>query len=149
MRQKFLAYGAALFLIIIACGLFLFFRGRAQKISVGIVVVGGERLYVEYAFTPEEWARGLMYREGLAEDHGMLFVFPDSRVRAFWNRNTYLSLDIIWIRSGQVIGVSELPSIRDSGVISVYSPGPAEFVLEVNRGWAERHGIKAGSSFRK
>ena len=111
--------------------------------------MGDERLYVEYALAPREWTRGLMYREGLAEDHGMLFVFPDSRVRAFWNRNTYLSLDIIWIRSGQVIGVSELPSIRDSGVISVYSPGPAEFVLEVNRGWAERHGVRMGTSFRR
>ena len=145
MRQKFLAYGAALFLIIIACGIFLFFRSRAQKISVGIVAVGDERLYVEYALAPREWTRGLMYREGLAEDHGMLFVFPDSLSRAFWNQNTYLPLDIIWINGGQVIGVSELPSVRDRGVVSAYSPGPAEFVLEVNHGWIERHGIETGT----
>jgi len=82
----------------------------------------------------------------LVADVGMLFVFPDASPRTFWNKNTLIPLDLIWIASGRVVGVSSLPSITQSGnqIISLPSPNAVDWVLEVNAGWASARGIEAG-----
>src|SRR5690606_18293913 len=61
---------------------------------------GKQHLFdVELALTPEEQMRGLMFREELADDGGMLFVFPDEQHRAFWMKNTLVPLDMVFIRA--------------------------------------------------
>ena len=104
---------------------------------------------VELARTDAEHERGLMFRRELAEDAGMLFVFPDSAPRTFWMKNTLIPLDMLFIdEAGVVAGV-----VRDAEPLTLTprSPGPeisARWVLEVRGGWAARHGVAPGARVR-
>ena len=63
---------------------------------------------------------------------GMIFLFPDKKPRVFWNKNTYVDLDIYWIFNDKVVGRDFLPSINKSnGVVYVSSPVPANKVVEI------------------
>lgn len=114
-----------------------------------VVVTGrGEISFnVEIAATDEHRARGLMFREEMAEDAGMLFIFDSEGDRYFWMKNTPLSLDIIFITAeGVIVNIA-----RDTTPFSekiVASTGPAKYVLEVLAGTTERLGIKAGDEVR-
>ncbi len=100
---------------------------------------------IEIASTEENRARGLMFRENMAADHGMLFVYPSQQIVAFWMQNTILPLDLIFIDSrGQVVGIEQgKPYSTDS-----IPPGgiSAQFVLELNAGTAARIGLDIGES---
>lgn len=105
------------------------------------------RVTVDVVSTPRAIQRGLMYRRHLPPDHGMLFVFPDERVRSFWMKNTLLPLDMIFVRDdGSVAGVvaDTEPMTLDSRSVGI----PTRYVLEVNAGWAARHGIVPGTRMR-
>jgi uncharacterized membrane protein (UPF0127 family) len=109
-----------------------------------VVSANGEhRFMVEVADTEEERTRGLMFRESLAADRGMLFKFPDERERSFWMRNTYIALDIVYIdATGSIVSIA-----RDTvpfSEASIPSYGAAKGVLEVNAGTADRLGWQAG-----
>lgn len=100
---------------------------------------------VEVADTEQERARGLMFREEMAADAGMLFVYPDSAPRAFWMRNTLIPLDIIFADArGTVVSIAANAVPGDETPLP--SDGAAQFVLEVNGGVAQRLGITAGHS---
>lgn len=102
---------------------------------------------VEVASTPEQTARGLMYRRHLAPDAGMLFLFARPRHLTFWMRNTYIPLDMIFITSDmRVLGVVENATPLTDDVREV--DGISQFVLEVNAGFAREHGIVAGTPVR-
>ncbi len=123
----------------------LFFLPR-REVATGIALrVGASSINVELARTPDEHARGLMYRKSMPEDSGMLFLFSESREQIFWNKNTLIPLDIIWVQDKQVVGLIQLPVIAD-GLKTVSSQKNVDAVLEVNLGWAERHGIKIGDA---
>ena len=102
---------------------------------------------VELARTDEERTRGLMNRRHLGEEAGMLFLFSETEPRAFWMKNTFIPLDMLFIDDGgRVVGLVEraeplTTSPRDPGV-------PSRYVLEVNGGWAERHGVRPGDRVR-
>ena len=87
------------------------------------------------ADTPQKWERGLMYirnKEDLGGLDGMLFQFPDKRVRTFWNKNTVSNLDLYWIDDGKIVGSSKLPAIGESGEITaVSSPQEIDQVVEL------------------
>jgi uncharacterized membrane protein (UPF0127 family) len=87
------------------------------------------------ADTPKKWEKGLMYvknKEDIGGLDGMIFNFSDSESRMFWNKNTLSHLTLYWIQNKKVIGVSDLPSITESGVITtVSSPSPADTVIEI------------------
>lgn len=104
---------------------------------------GDASVEVELALTREEQARGLMFRTELADDAGMLFVFDGDADRSFWMRNTPRSLDIFYIRSDSTI-VSIAANTTPYSEKQIPSRGPARYVLEVNAGWAARHGAKPG-----
>ena len=83
------------------------------------------------AKTAEEWKKGLMDYRQLDGVDGMIFIFPQAELRTFWNKNTYLDLQIYWLRNHQIIGQSFLPSIeRSKEYIYVRSPGPVDTVIE-------------------
>jgi len=85
-----------------------------------------------------------MWRSRLDSDAGMLFVFPEMRMLAFWMKNTPLPLDIIYIDAeGRVVSVAE--STTPYSEKSLPSAGPAQYVLEVNAGFAKEHGIGPGT----
>ena len=98
---------------------------------------------VELALTPEQQMRGLMYREAMAPDAGMLFVFPDLRRRSFWMKNTVLPLDIIFVGpDGRILNIAENTTPYSTG--SIPSTGPARAVLELNGGVTRLLGIGPG-----
>jgi len=98
---------------------------------------------VEVARTDAHRSRGLMYRRGLPEDSGMLFAWPRDEPRAMWMRDTCVLLDILFIRSdGRVAHVAECARPLDDRQYAAREP--VAYVLEVNAGWARRHGVRAG-----
>jgi uncharacterized protein len=88
--------------------------------------------------------RGLMYVRALPEDEGMLFLFPEEEQQSFWMRNTYVPLDMIFIRSDlTVLGVAE--NARPLTDNPRFVEGESQYVLEVNAGWARKHGVREGT----
>ncbi|MGE0825457.1 MAG: DUF192 domain-containing protein [Candidatus Binatia bacterium] len=101
------------------------------------------RVHVEIAATEEKRQMGLMYRRDLPELHGMLFLFPQERQLSFWMKNTPLPLDILYINAQRVI-VNIAENTTPFSEISIPSEKPSQFVLEVNGGFSQRHGIATG-----
>ena len=100
-------------------------------------------LKVEIADTPEERAKGLMFRDVMPENHGMLFKFGDPRVLSFWMKNTYIPLDIIFIASnGSIKKIHKMATPKSLEKIS--SEVPVLSVLEINGGLSKKLGIKKG-----
>jgi len=108
------------------------------------VIFGADTVVAEVARTEEERARGLMYREALGADAGMLFIFPESAVRSFWMQNTYIPLDIAFMDgSFRIVDIQQMePMTTDSHT----SRAPAMYALEVNVGWFEAHGVVVGDT---
>ena len=110
------------------------------------VELNGERFFVELATTPKDQALGLMFRDSMAEDHGMLFLFPSAASRSFWMKNTRIPLDIFYFdadlrlvsvaRNATPCRVQQCPSYR--------SEGPAKYVLELNAGKADELDVNTG-----
>lgn len=99
---------------------------------------------VEIAGTPEERARGLMFRTELAEDRGMLFIFPRRERIAMWMRNTEIPLDMLFISDdGRVTQIHERAVPHSEAVIS--SRRRVRYVLELPGGTAERLGLGPGA----
>ncbi|HTN52763.1 MAG TPA: DUF192 domain-containing protein [Anaeromyxobacter sp.] len=102
---------------------------------------------VEVARTDPDRQRGLMRRERLDPDAGMLFLFDTASVHPFWMKDTLISLDMIFLDdTGRVVGIVARAEprtlvLRDVGV-------PSRYVLEVNGGWAEAHGVRTGDHVR-
>jgi uncharacterized membrane protein (UPF0127 family) len=111
------------------------------------VVLGGETFTVEIADSREEQTLGLMFRDSLAEDAGMLFIFPNEAPRAFWMKNTRIPLDIMYFdRELRMVSLSaDTPPCKVPRCPSYPSRGPAMYVLELNAGLAERLGVGPGS----
>lgn len=104
--------------------------------------IGTHRLTVELAATPEQRTQGLMFRESLADDTGMLFVFPFDQGLSFWMRNTTIPLSIAFIDSERrIINIADMQPLDEQ---SVPSERPARYALEVNQGWFGARGIRAG-----
>jgi uncharacterized membrane protein (UPF0127 family) len=102
---------------------------------------------VELARTAAERSRGLMERTQLAPEAGMLFLFDESSEHAFWMKNTLIPLDMIFIaEDGRISGVVARAIPGDLSPRS--AGGPSRYVLEVNGGWAEAHGVTAGDRVR-
>ena len=105
--------------------------------------VGPQKFQVEIADDPRERSRGLMFRREMAKEHGMLFDFGVEEPASFWMENTYLPLDMIFIRAdGTVESIAErtTPLSRRS----VPSKGPVRYVLEINGGLSDELGIRPG-----
>lgn len=143
MKQHLLALVFALF----AYGAALADNAPLSKIEPLAVVTetGVTRFTVEIADTPETQERGLMFRQRLPEDRGMLFDFGVPRPVSMWMKNTLISLDMIFIRSdGTVAGIAKKTTPQSLDVLGVSEPVKA--VLEVAGGTADRIGLKPGDT---
>jgi uncharacterized membrane protein (UPF0127 family) len=105
------------------------------------------RVNVEVASTPAERELGLMYRQHLDENAGMIFVFPGPDQLSFWMKNTEIPLDMIFAESGgKIIGVVENAEPFTETARGVQ--GDSLYVLEVNGGFAKRHHVGAGDRLK-
>ena len=123
--------------------------GSPQRTEVRI---GGLVVQAELARTPHERAQGLGGRASLAEDAGMLFIFPKEQRQIFWMKDTRFPLDFVWISADlRVLGVQEnvpppAPGTPDTDLPLYPSSGPVLYVLEVNGGLVERAGVRVGDA---
>lgn len=108
---------------------------------------GGQarKIDVEIARSSYELAKGLMDRNSLPHDQGMLFVFENMAPRSFWMRNTRIPLDIIYVDDKKKV-VSIQKNATPMSDESLPSTGPAQYVVEVNAGFSDLYGIKPGDS---
>lgn len=98
---------------------------------------------IEIMGTPEERAKGLMFRKYLADNRGMLFDFGAVRPIRMWMKNTYIPLDMIFIRTdGTIAGIAKNTVPMSEAIIA--APEPVRYVLEVNAGISDRFGIRKG-----
>jgi uncharacterized membrane protein (UPF0127 family) len=128
-------------------------QGTPQpKLPIGTVVLETPprepvTLRVEVASTDAQRQMGLMFRESLGADEGMLFLFPTERRNSFWMHNTLIPLDLLFIDSEwKVVGVVEQaePMTDDPRAV----PKMSQYVLEVNGGFAARHGLGPDTQVR-
>ncbi len=102
----------------------------------------GKPFAMEVAQTEAQTARGLMYRDSLPEDHGMLFVMPEEKIWDFWMHETRIPLDIIFLdKSGKVLEIHNRIPMDETG------RGPASpnlYVIELNLGMAGKIGLQKG-----
>lgn len=118
----------------------------ARRASVVLSPEGAKstRVWVEVVSSDEERARGLMFREHLDSDAGMLFIFETSADHAFWMKNTKIPLDMIFISEAmRVVGLVEGAEPLSKEPLSVGVP--SRYVLEVNAGIAAQRGIVVGT----
>ncbi len=111
------------------------------------VELGGERFKVEIADDTQEQALGLMYRDSMPDDQGMLFIFPNEAPRSFWMKNTRIPLDIMYFNKElKMVSLSaDTPPCKISRCPSYPSIAPAMYVLELNAGKAAELGVGPGA----
>ncbi|GIW72835.1 MAG: hypothetical protein KatS3mg102_2377 [Planctomycetota bacterium] len=120
--------------------------GEPQYLPRVELELGGRRIAVEVARTPEQRQRGLMFRTDLGPDDGMLFVFPSAQPQHFWMRNTPSPLSIAFIDADGVI--VEILDMEPFDEVGVRSRRPVPLALEMPRGWFARNGIAPGERVR-
>lgn len=122
----------------------------ASTPRVEIIAPGGRvRASVAVEVSDKEGERefGLMYRERLEENAGMLFVFTAPSHQTFWMKHTEIPLDMIFADpSARIIGIVQNAAPESEKMLSV--DGESQYVLEVNGGFCKRHGIAAGDQLR-
>jgi uncharacterized membrane protein (UPF0127 family) len=119
----------------------------AQEPQMGLPRVrltsGMHVIDAQVAASPEQRETGLMFRQEMPQHEGMLFVFEYPSQQCFWMKNTVLPLSVAFISDdGTIANIDEMkPQTLDSHC----STKPVRFVLEMNKGWFSKKGIKAGA----
>jgi uncharacterized membrane protein (UPF0127 family) len=115
-----------------------------------VVLPDGASIQVELATDDATRAQGLMYRDRMAEDHGMLFLFPESGDYPFWMKNTLIPLDMIWIDDQRrIVHVSSNVPPCKADPCPNYPPNAvAKYVLELAGGVAAKHHLTNGQAVR-
>ena len=151
MGAAFAVIGALLLTLVTSCGsgitptphevqftkegeLSFFRETTADKIA---------QIDIEIADTPAERARGLAYRSSLPLDAGMLFIFASAGPLTFWMKDTFISLDIVFVSDAkQIVSIARHTVPLSAALIP--SGGDAMYVVEVNAGFCDSHGIREG-----
>ena len=112
------------------------------------VTIGSAKIFAEIARDEAALRKGLSGRIRLGPDQGMLFVFPKPERYRFWMPDMHFPIDIIWIVDGKIIGIhhSVPPESNPASPRFYRPPKPAQYVLEVNAGFAKNKNVKAGDS---
>ena len=107
---------------------------------------GMYRIEAELAHTPQNRQVGLMYRESMPENRGMVFAFSEAARQCMWMRNTLIPLSVAFMDGeGTILNIEDMTPQTDD---SHCSAGPAKFALEMNQGWFAKRGIGAGHLIR-
>lgn len=114
------------------------------------IKLGSKTIEVEVADTDPKRERGLMFREELPEDKGMLFIFDQERILSFWMKNTLIPLSIGYFdKNKKLLEIHEMtPAVLGEREIKTYpSRLPAMYALEMPKAWFARNQIKPGFTF--
>lgn len=111
-----------------------------------IISIGNAKLSVAIADESSKQTKGLSEVNKMADDQGMLFIFPQPIIPAFWMKDMLFSLDIIWIDvSGTIIRIEK--NVSPDTFPKTFSPSsPVKYVLEVNSGWSDRNNVQTGNN---
>ena len=145
MAQTLARRSALLFIILALIAAPLAGRApAAEKGTLEIATKSGVRTFaVELAVTDEERAKGLMFRKQVPEGYGMLFDFKQDQMVQMWMKNTFVSLDMIFIRNdGRIARIADSTKVQSEDIIA--SGQPVRAVLEVVAGTAKKYGIAPG-----
>ncbi|HEY9769421.1 MAG TPA: DUF192 domain-containing protein [Coleofasciculaceae cyanobacterium] len=114
-----------------------------------IANISGATIELEVAQTPQQQATGLMFREALADNRGMLFPFQSERTARFWMKNVPISLDMIFLNGDRVVGLAvDVPPCQTEPC-PIYGPeGLVDRVVELRGGRAKELGIKVGDTIK-
>lgn len=139
--------GPAFFWTLACCiVLFLFYsnaQAQAQRLPVATLIIGTHPINAEIAATEPSRNYGLMHRQSLPTDTGMLFVFDTTGRPCFWMKNTPLPLTIAFIdRNGYIVNMADMQPYSE---ISHCPAAPVLYALEMEQGWFESKGIEAGT----
>lgn len=138
---------AILIILIVLGGIYVFLTNK--KTLTKVVQIKDNLFTVEVADNAIIQARGLSGRPQLEEEGGMLFIFSDEAIRSFWMAGMNFSLDIIWIKGDEIVGISEnLPPALGLYAPTYSSPEPVDKVLEINAGLVKKMGISVGDWIR-
>jgi uncharacterized membrane protein (UPF0127 family) len=113
-----------------------------QKLPSVRLTAGMHNIQAEVARTPDERATGLMFRQSMGTNEGMLFAFEQPATQCFWMKNTFVPLSAAFVADdGTVVNIADM---SPRSLESHCSDKPVRFVLEMNQGWFDKRGIKPG-----
>ncbi len=137
---------AVMGLTFLAAGILAFCRAPEKDRFVRVFFPDGGSVMAELAVTEAERARGLMFREKVPPDQGMLFVFEEGGLYSFWMKNTLVPLDILWLgQDRRIVHIAADVPPCTAEPCPTYGPDtPASFVLELKAGEARARGLKTG-----
>lgn len=118
---------------------------QKAKLQMGVKTVT-----VELAQSNDEKSHGLMFREKMSDKQGMLFVYDEEQIMSFWMKNTLIPLSIgFFDKDKKLLEVIDMEpvSVLEKDIPSYQSKSPAQYALEVNKGWFVRNKIKLGTKF--
>jgi len=114
----------------------------AVELPATTLTIGKQKVTAEVAATAEQRATGLMFRFSLKPDHGMIFVFDTAEPQGFWMKNTFIPLSIAFIASdGRILNIADMAPQDER---THWSNGPAQYALEMRKGWFVEHGVAPG-----
>jgi uncharacterized protein len=116
----------------------------AQSLPVIPLTAGMHRIQAELALEPGARMRGLMFRESMPANAGMLFIFDELQTHCMWMKNTLIPLSVAFLdEKGAIINIADMaPKTEDSHCAAK----PARYALEMNKGWFAARGIKPGAA---
>lgn len=150
MAKKLLVFALLMALLLLIFAYKTHSNRTALKQEASIKV-GQTEINIEIADTDSEKAKGLSGKPFLGENEGMLFIFPTKSQPSFWMKDMLIPLDMIWITDGKITYIHEnvptpMPEQTNANLPLYRPPEPINYVLEVNAGFAQKHGVKAGDS---
>lgn len=145
--MKTIKYILAFVSIIIIVSIFILLK-EGKEVKNSQVCINGNCFDVELTVSESEKMRGLMFRESLDEDKGMLFVYDQEGIYPFWMKNTLIPLDIIWIDSDmKIVHINRNTQPCEVDVCPSIDPEKdAMYVLELNAGISEKFGFEVGNA---
>jgi uncharacterized protein len=118
----------------------------AKTLPTCTMTIGSKSYELEMARTSDEQETGLMKRDSMPENHGMIFIFDAERLQQFWMKDTRFPLDIIFLdHAGRVVSVSTMQAYDLNNTSSVE---PAQYAIELNVGQAKAAGVERGNTLK-
>jgi len=115
----------------------------SSKLPSATLTIDGHSVSAEIAANDADRQQGLMFRDRLPRDSGMLFVYPETKVRGFWMKDTRIPLSIAFADAdGVIVRIADMKPFDETRTSSLY---PAKYALEMEKGWFAEKGIAKGA----